>query len=182
MNRPKGYNVKPNGSPPVLFFPKQLLDQMTDYDTVYWNVKYFRNLVEILCKYFDFPYSLAFNWQTSLWGKYMNVLSVDICIYIIPCEIPSKPIQRLGYVCPKQKDAKIFEKHLNPVTLVFIGYLTLSTLRWVPICTGFSVIFEFFLHHFVLADLATTSTRVKGYVPMYIAVGSITMVDGNTIG
>ena len=29
----------------------------------------------------------------------------------------------------KHKEAKIFEKHLNPVILVFIGQLLLSTLR-----------------------------------------------------
>ena len=34
----------------------------------------------------------------------------------------------------KPKDAKIFENHLNPVMLVFIGKLSRSTLRWVPIC------------------------------------------------
>ena len=30
---------------------------------------------------------------------------------------------------PKHKDAKINEKYLNPVMLVFIGLLSLSTLR-----------------------------------------------------
>ena len=34
-----------------------------------------------------------------------------------------------GYFCPKYKDAKIFENYLNPVMLVFIGKLSLSTLR-----------------------------------------------------
>ena len=35
----------------------------------------------------------------------------------------------------KHKDAKIFEKHWNPVMLVFIGKLSLSTLRyaWVSV-------------------------------------------------
>ena len=32
-----------------------------------------------------------------------------------------QPLQRWGYICPKAKDAKILEKHLNPVMLVFIG-------------------------------------------------------------
>ena len=44
--------------------------------------------------------------------------------------------------------------------LVFIGKLSWSTLRWVPICQGFSQ-FSGFLHHFVLAKLATSSTRVN---------------------
>ena len=44
--------------------------------------------------------------------------------------------------------------------LVFIGKLSQSTLRWVPICHGFSD-FSGFLHHFVIANLATSSIRVK---------------------
>ena len=44
--------------------------------------------------------------------------------------------------------------------LVFIRKLSLSTLRWVPICQGFSH-FSGFSHHFVSAKLATTSIRVK---------------------
>ena len=31
-----------------------------------------------------------------------------------------QPFQSWGYICPKDKDAKIFENHLNPVMLVFI--------------------------------------------------------------
>ena len=49
----------------------------------------------------------------------------------------------------KNRNAKIFEKHLNPCMLVFSGKFSLSTL-----------IFQlFFLLHFVLAKLATTSIR-----------------------
>ena len=33
------------------------------------------------------------------------------------------------YFSPKHKEAKIFENHLNPVMLVFIGQLLMSTLR-----------------------------------------------------
>ena len=36
------------------------------------------------------------------------------------------------------KKAKICENHLYPVMLVFIGKHSLSTLRWIPICQGFS--------------------------------------------
>ena len=60
---------------------------------------------------------------------------------------------------PQGKD--FFENRLNPVMLVFIEKLLLSTLIWVPICQGFNH-FQFFLHHCVLAKLATSSIRVKG--------------------
>ena len=43
-----------------------------------------------------------------------------------------------GYFRPKHKDAKIFEKHLRPVMLVFIGKLSLSILS---VCQGFSHFF-----------------------------------------
>ena len=58
------------------------------------------------------------------------------------------------------KNAKIFENHLNPVMLVFIGYLSLSTLIWVPTCQSFSHLLGF-LYHFVLTKLATNSIRLK---------------------
>ena len=43
--------------------------------------------------------------------------------------------------------------------LVFMAKLLLSTLRWVPMCQGFSH-FSGFLHRFMLAKLATSSMRV----------------------
>ena len=61
------------------------------------------------------------------------------------------------------KNAKNHENHLNPVMLVFIGKLSLSTFRWVPICHGFSHI-PAFCHHFMLTKLATSSIRVKTYL------------------
>ena len=69
------------------------------------------------------------------------------------------PMLRL-YFCSKHKNVKIYEKHLNPVLLVFIWKLSLSTVKWVPICQGFGN-FQFFLHHFVLAKLTTSSIRVN---------------------
>ena len=60
------------------------------------------------------------------------------------------------------KDAKFFENHPNPVLLVFIEKFSLSTLRWVPMCQGFSH-FSGFLHNFVLAKLATSSISVKAH-------------------
>ena len=60
----------------------------------------------------------------------------------------------------KHYDVKIFENHLNPVLLVFIGKHSLSTLRCEPICQGFHHFFEF-LHHFILAKLATSSIKAK---------------------
>ena len=44
--------------------------------------------------------------------------------------------------------------------LVFLAWLSLSTLRWVPICQVFNN-FSGFLDHFVLGKLATSSIRVK---------------------
>ena len=43
---------------------------------------------------------------------------------------------------------------------ILSGKLSLSTLRWVPMCKGFSH-YSDFLHHFVLAKLASSSIRVK---------------------
>ena len=58
------------------------------------------------------------------------------------------------------EDAEIFENHLKPFILVMvdIGKLPLSTLRWLSMCQGF-IHFSGFLHHFVLAKLATS---IKG--------------------
>ena len=69
----------------------------------------------------------------------------------------TQPFQCWGYFLSKHKDAK---NRLNPVMLVFIGKLSLSTLKWLPICKGFSH-FKDFLHHFVCAKLATCSIRLR---------------------
>ena len=58
------------------------------------------------------------------------------------------------------KKAKYYENHHNPVLLVFIGKLSVSTITWVPICQGLSHL-PGFLHNFVLAKLATSIIRVK---------------------
>ena len=55
-----------------------------------------------------------------------------------------------------------FENHLNPVMLVFIGKLMMSTLRWVPIYQGLNH-FQVFSIIFVLEKLATSSIRVNKY-------------------
>ena len=52
-------------------------------------------------------------------------------------------------------------KHVNPVKLVFIGKLSLSTLRWVPMGQSFTH-FSVFLHHIVLVNFFTSSISVKG--------------------
>ena len=39
----------------------------------------------------------------------------------------------IGHFRPKKKDAKIFENHINPAVLVFIGYFQMST----QLCKGF---------------------------------------------
>ena len=64
------------------------------------------------------------------------------------------PFQCWGYFRPKHKDAKFFEKHFNPVMLVFIGLISLST--HVP---GF----RSFLRSFEMAKLATSSLRVNPF-------------------
>ena len=60
----------------------------------------------------------------------------------------------------KPKASKVIEHYLNPVMCVFIRWLSLSTLRWVPLCQSFSH-FSVFLHHVVLVNLATSNTRVE---------------------
>ena len=52
------------------------------------------------------------------------------------------PMLRL--LLSKAQDTKIFENHLNPVMLVLIGQLSLSTLRRIPMCQGFSIHFWVF--------------------------------------
>ena len=78
------------------------------------------------------------------------------------------PMRRL-YFCTKHKDANIFRNHLNHVMLVLIRKPSLSTLRWVPVCQGFSH-FLVFLHHFALAKLATSSIGVNAHVPTRLLV------------
>ena len=58
------------------------------------------------------------------------------------------------------KGPKDFWKPSKPFMLVFIGKLSPSTLRWVPMCQGFTH-FSGLLHHFILAKLATSSIKVK---------------------
>ena len=64
------------------------------------------------------------------------------------------------YFHPKHKDDKIFMKiyDLNPVILVSIGKLWLSTLRWVPICLGF----QSFLMIFVSFGIGEISQLQEG--------------------
>ena len=63
------------------------------------------------------------------------------------CAWPRDPIRltlpMLRLLHLKDKEAKIFENHLNPVMLVLIGKLSLSTLGWVPMCQV-AAIFSFF--------------------------------------
>ena len=59
----------------------------------------------------------------------------------------------------KHKDANIFENHLNPAMLAFIGKLLLSTLKWVPMCQNFNHFSGFC--SFVLTTSATSNIRVK---------------------
>ena len=70
------------------------------------------------------------------------------------------------YLHQKIKDAKLFENHLNLVILVFIGKLSLSTFRWVPICQGFRY-FQGFHVILYLVKLCTSSIRVKIINPVH---------------
>ena len=67
------------------------------------------------------------------------------------------------------KKANNNENHQNQVVWVLIWKPSLSTLRWVPIHQGFSH-FSGFLHHFVLAKLATSSIRVNSQVLMDLSI------------
>ena len=70
------------------------------------------------------------------------------------------PICCWGYFRLMHKKANNNENHQNQVMWVLIWKHSLSTLRWVPICQGFSD-FSGFLHYFILTKLATSSIRVK---------------------
>ena len=56
--------------------------------------------------------------------------------------------------------AKIYENHLNPVILVFIWKLLLSTIKWISMCQGFGH-FSSFCQHATLTKLVIGSKRVK---------------------
>ena len=53
-----------------------------------------------------------------------------------------------------------FRKTFKPFHICFYGIALAENLRWVPTCHGFSH-FSVFLHHFVLAKIATSSRRVN---------------------
>ena len=83
------------------------------------------------------------------------------------CEVDSlvwfstRPMLRL--LSSKAQERKDFWKpSINPVMLVFVGKLLLSTLRWeIPMCWGFSDFFRFFASFCILTNLATTSTKLN---------------------
>ena len=52
---------------------------------------------------------------------------------------------------PKHTDTRIFDNHLNPVMLIFIGYHW-STMRWVPMCQGFNH-FSGLMHNFHVSQI-----------------------------
>ena len=66
---------------------------------------------------------IGFHWYTFIWFNPFNAKATFVL---------------------STRDAKIFEKHLNLVMLVFIRKLSVSTLIWVPICQGFSHFTVFF--------------------------------------
>ena len=69
------------------------------------------------------------------------------------------PSNAEAYTFVQSTRTQIFENDLNPGMVVLIGKLFLSILDEYP-CARVSVIFQFFLHHFALAKLATSSIWV----------------------
>ena len=89
---------------------------------------------------------------------------MDPFVLAMQFQIIFKPFYAIkGYFHPKYKDSKVFDNHLNPVMLVFIELLSLSTQMSTHLL-GFQS-FSAFLHHFVLAKLASSSLRVKKWIP-----------------
>ena len=114
---------------------------------------------------------LVTNLAKTIWCKIIKKKYWNPGIWVLIWEYSARPIQWV----PTQQSLDGFQKSLhscalnissliigsvNPVMLVFIGKLSLSTIRWVPICHGFSHIYAF-CHHFMLKKLATSSKRVK---------------------
>ena len=92
--------------------------------------------------------------------NYLEISVIEIYTLGIWCLI--------GYVNPSNAEAtfvqstwtKSFFENLNPIMLVFIWKLSMSALRWVPICQG-SSLSSGFLHLFVVFKVVTSSIRVK---------------------
>ena len=61
-----------------------------------------------------------------------------------------------------QKEKNIWKSSEPCHVCIHIGNLSLSTIRWVHICHGFSD-FPAFCHHFMLTKLETRSWRVKRF-------------------
>ena len=79
----------------------------------------------------------------------------EVCNYKLNCSNINISNAEATFVQSTIKEAKkIFINHQDPVMLVFTMKLFLRTPRWVPMCQGLSHFSEF-LHHFVLAKLAT---------------------------
>ena len=85
-------------------------------------------------------FMIQYNIGISLMVQYLNDIFNDTFCLLGTL---TRTMLRLNF-CEKRKDAKIFEKHRNPVMLVLIRQLSLSTLRWVPMCLDFSHFKVFF--------------------------------------
>ena len=75
----------------------------------------------------------------------------------------------LRLLSSKAQGRNVFENHLNPAMLVFIGKLSVSTLRLVPICLGFSH-FSGFCIILYLDKLDTSSIRVDKNIKSLIEI------------
>ena len=133
--------------------------------SLHWLVSHPALVVDLLKAYTSTcPLTELFAWVTALAlpagspGPGNARSSSDLLQNILPLTLPM-----LRLLSPKAQGCKIFENHLNPVILVFIGKLSLRALRWVPICQGFGHFPGFFLHNFVIA---TSSIRVIPYAAL----------------
>ena len=85
----------------------------------------------------------------------LNEIEIDMCF----CLVMSWPFQCWGYFLPKDKDAKIFEKPPKPFHVwIHSAFTENSQMTHVP---GFSHLFGFLRHFFLLATSATRSIYVK---------------------
>ena len=71
-------------------------------------------------------------------------------LHTLECRRIALTLPVLGLLSSKAQGCKVFWKASKPCCVGIHWIVLLSTLRWVPVCHGFSH-FSGFLHHFVLA-------------------------------
>ena len=116
------------------------------------------------CLYFSYPWTSVFHAlslisqrssrRRNFFSTFLHVKTLhpshtlvsenEMEIYIIICWISQKlivdnPSNAEANIIQSTMAQRFFENHLNPVMLVSIRKLLPSSLKWVPICQGFSV-------------------------------------------